>query len=83
MEILMMNKIPLINSYIREQEKGNVEFVLHNNLGIYETSVSKMVAVVKNMLASEDNMSQYYTNIKNMNLKNGTQEVAEYLIRRG
>jgi len=82
MEILMMNKIPLINSYIREQEKWNIQFVVDNKLGVYETDVAKMVEIVKQMLASEEYMSEYYRNIKNMQLKNGTQEVAEHLIKK-
>ena len=82
MEILMMNKIPLINSYIREQEKWNVQFVVDNKLGVYETDVAKMVEIVKQMLASEEHMSEYYRNIKQMQLKNGTQEVAEHLIEK-
>ncbi len=81
MEILFMNKIPVINSYIREQEKWNVEYVVENKLGFYEPNVKKLVAVVNRMLSWEDDMSVHYENIKNMHLRNGTQEVAEFLIK--
>ena len=79
MEILMMGKVPVINSYIREQEKWNVEFIVHNKLGFYQPNVKKMVTIVKDMLAGWD-ITEYQNNIKNLHLRNGTEEVAEYLI---
>ncbi len=80
MEILMMNKIPVINSYIREQEKGNMEFVVQNKVGIYEPNIQKMVAIVHTMLSSD--LSLYHQNIQKLHLRNGTQEVAEYLLKK-
>lgn len=74
----MLNKIPVINSYIREQEKGNVQFVTQNNLGIYEPQHRKMALLVHKML--EDNLESYHQRISNMQLKNGTQEIAEYIL---
>lgn len=81
MEILMMNKIPVLNSYIREQEKWNMEFVVKNNVGIYEPNIKKMITTVHAMLSSD--LSVYHQNIHNLHLKNGTEEVAEYLLKRG
>lgn len=81
MEILMMGKVPVVNSYIREQEKGNVEFVVHNKLGFYEPNVKKMIGIIENMLAGWD-LTQYQNNIKHLHLRNGTGEVAEYLIEK-
>ena len=80
MEILMMNKIPVINSYIREQEKWNMEFVVQNKVGIYEPNIQKMVAMVHDMLSSD--LSLYHHNIQKLHLRNGTQEVAEYLLKK-
>lgn len=80
MEILMMKKVPVINSYIREQEKWNMEFVVQNNVGIYEPNVKKMVATVHTMLSSD--LSTYHQNIHDLQLKNGTEEVAEYLLKK-
>lgn len=76
----MMNKIPVINSYIREQEKGNMEFVVQNKVGIYEPNIQKMVAIVHTMLSSD--LSLYHQNIQKLHLRNGTQEVAEYLLKK-
>lgn len=81
MEILMMGKVPIINSYIREQEKWNVEFVVHNKLGFYETDVSKMITIVENILNGDD-ISYYQKNIQDLHLRNGTEETAEYLLEK-
>lgn len=75
-----MNKIPVINSYIREQEKGNMEFVVQNNVGIYQPNITKLVTKVATMLNSD--LSSYHTNIRNLHLKNGTADVAEYLVHK-
>src|SRR5690606_18678986 len=47
MEILLANKVPVVNSYIWEQEKGNIEFLIEKNLGIYEPEIKKLVEVIK------------------------------------
>lgn len=82
MEILMMKKIPCINSYIREQEKWNVQFVVENNLGFYEPNVWKMVERVKKLLESERSREKYRHTIQSMFLRNGTEEVVKYLLAR-
>lgn len=79
MEILMMNKIPLITSYIREQEKGNVEFVVRNELWIYEPTIKKMIPLIKQLVEWDDD-TKYKQHIERLHLKNGTEGVAEYLL---
>jgi UDP-N-acetylglucosamine:LPS N-acetylglucosamine transferase len=80
MEILMQKKIPLINNYIWEQEKGNMEFVVENQLGIYEPNISKLPFVLKSLLSDEELYQTYITNIENLNLKSGTKDVAEFIV---
>lgn len=80
MEILMMKKIPIINSYIRWQEKWNMEFVVDNNVGFYEPNVQKMIKIVHDMMQSD--FSVYHENIHKLQLRNGTQEVVEHIIRK-
>ena len=80
MEILLMQKIPVISTYIWEQEKGNMEFVVHNHAGIYEPNTKKLVQRVKVMVHHD--MSYYHQNIRQLHLKNGTAQVAEYLIHK-
>jgi len=79
MEILLSQKIPVISSYIWEQEKGNMEFVVKNHLGVYETNPAKIPQVIKNLNSNPDQFNLFLSNIKALNLRNGTQEVAEYI----
>jgi hypothetical protein len=58
-----------------------MEFVVKNNVGIYEPNIKKMITTVHAMLSSD--LSVYHQNIHNLHLKNGTEEVAEYLLKRG
>lgn len=79
MEILLTKKIPIVNDYIWEQEKGNVEFIEKNRLGIYEKNVKKLPGVVNRLLSDTKLYNNYINNINNMHLKNGTPEVADFI----
>lgn len=81
MEILMCGKIPVINSYIWEQEKGNVDFIIENKFGIYEQRISKLTGVVKNLFENRILLNTYRENIINAGLENGTAKVAEYICK--
>jgi len=80
MEILLMKKIPIINNYIWEQELGNMEFVRDNKLGIFDRNISNLLVIIKTLTSDTNAYNQYVHNINAMNLRNGTQEVAEYLV---
>ncbi len=80
MEILISGKIPVINNYIWEQEKGNMEFVRDNLLGIYEKSTSRLPEKINTIIQNPQIYSHYKTNIKNMQIKNGTPLVSEHII---
>lgn len=80
MEILISGKIPIVNSYIWEQEKGNVKFIVENGLGIYEKRINKIADVV-NKLFTDDNLYKYYKeNITAYKLENGISEVSECIL---
>lgn len=82
MEILISGKIPIVNSYIWEQEKGNVKFVVENGLGIYEKKINKIADVV-NKLFTDDKLYKYYKeNITAYKLENGISKVSECIIFR-
>jgi hypothetical protein len=57
-----------------------VDFIVHNNVGFYQPNIKKMVKIVDEMLQSD--LSVYHQNIQKLQLKNGTQEVVEYLMER-
>lgn len=80
MEILMSGKVPVINNYIWEQEKGNMEQVRDNNMGIYEHNIPRMVDNVIRILSQSSLYAQFAANIKNAKLENGTPKVAEFIL---
>lgn len=81
MEILFAEKIPVINSFIWEQEKGNVEFVERNKFGIYEPDIKKLPDIIKSLINDEKLYRFYIDNIKKSKLRNGTAEVSEFIYR--
>ncbi len=81
MEILILNKVPVVNDFIWEQEKGNIDFVQDNRLGIYEKSISAIPDIVNRLIEDTEYYESFRRNIKNLNLKNGVSEVAEFLLR--
>ena len=76
-EILLCGKIPLIHTYMREQEKWNVEFVVDNKVGKYEKNIKKLTHIAAQML--DGDLSSYQDAIKNLDLKIWTKEIAEYI----
>ncbi|HEX2869211.1 MAG TPA: glycosyltransferase [Ignavibacteriales bacterium] len=81
MEILMTRKVPVVNDYIWEQEKGNVEFLVRNRLGIYEKDIKKLSLVVGKLLSDDMLYDSYKKNIEMAQLRNGTPEVGEYIVK--
>ena len=79
MEILMMRKIPVITNYMWEQEKGNVEFLVRNKLGIYEPDINKLPLVIGELLNHEKIYDSYRNNIEEIAPKNGAKDVAEFI----
>lgn len=81
MEILISNKVPVVNSYIWEQEKGNVDFIVQNGLGIYETNIKKLNETVTRLFAEPEYLQQFKDNIESLHLEIGTKKVGDFLIR--
>jgi processive 1,2-diacylglycerol beta-glucosyltransferase/1,2-diacylglycerol 3-beta-galactosyltransferase len=80
MEILLMGKIPLINNYIWEQEKGNMEFVCGSNMGILEKKIDRVPAVLNKLLTNNELYSHFSENIKKASIKNGVGPVSDYIL---
>ena len=79
MEILISGKIPVISNYIWEQEKGNMEFIRDNRLGLYEKSTSLLPVKVNEIIYNPDIAEIYKTNIQQKSLENGTPSVSEFI----
>lgn len=79
MEILMCGKIPIVCSYIWEQEKGNLEFVVKNGLGIYETSPARIGSAAQRFIANDSVLNRYRERVAKQNILNGTHLVSEYI----
>jgi UDP-N-acetylglucosamine:LPS N-acetylglucosamine transferase len=82
MEILLMKKIPIINDYLWEQELGNMEFVRDNKLGIFERKIPELPQIIRRLIEKEEVYNEYKNNIEQLQLRSGTKEVAEYLVKR-
>jgi UDP-N-acetylglucosamine:LPS N-acetylglucosamine transferase len=80
MEILMLHKVPVVNSYIWEQEKGNKEFLVKNNFGIYEPDLKKLSSKIKMLLNDEKLYNFYKQNIISAELENGSAKAAGYIM---
>lgn len=80
MEILISGKIPVINHYIWEQEKGNMEFVRDNLLGVYESNPQRLPEKISEIIYNPHIYNVYKSNIESMSLQNGTPMVSEFLI---
>ncbi len=81
MEILLTGKIPIINDYIWEQEKGNVDYLVENNMGIFEKQINNLPSIIADLINKEEYYNFFVNNIKKAKLKNGLQEFSEFVVK--
>ena len=79
MEILLMEKVPVINNYIWEQEKGNMEFVCNSKMGILERKINRLPDVLHKLITDNDFYNTLHGNIKKATLQNGVDPVSDYI----
>ena len=80
MEILFCKKVPVVVSYIWEQEKGNVDFLTENKLGVYEKRTDKLPETIGGILSNSEKYSEIKRNISNSNFENGVRKVSKFII---
>jgi processive 1,2-diacylglycerol beta-glucosyltransferase/1,2-diacylglycerol 3-beta-galactosyltransferase len=80
MEILHLKKIPIIIDYIWGQEKGNMEYIRDNNMGIFERDITKIPAIIKDLSTNEEKHRYFISNIEKENLTIGTEEVTKFIL---
>lgn len=81
MEILLTQKIPIINDYIWEQEKGNVDYLVENDMGIYEKHIHELPHIINKLINDSDYYNSFINNIKSAKLKNGLPEFSDYIVK--
>jgi UDP-N-acetylglucosamine:LPS N-acetylglucosamine transferase len=80
MEILPLGKIPVINNYIWEQEKGNMEFVCQGNMGILEKNTKRIPDVLHKLLTDNELYNSVSNNIRKASIRNGIGQVSDYIL---
>jgi UDP-N-acetylglucosamine:LPS N-acetylglucosamine transferase len=80
MEILHLNKIPIIIDYIWGQEKGNMEYIRDNNMGIFERDITKIPSILIELLNNKEKQHSFIRNIDSEKLKIGTEEVTKFIL---
>ncbi len=80
MEVLILGKIPIVNKYIWEQEKGNMEFVCGMEMGLYINDVTKLAEEISRMLKNTKLLSKYHDAINRQKIRNGVNDIANFLL---
>src|ERR1035437_8106203 len=80
MEILHLKKVPIIIDYIWGQEKGNMEYIRYNKMGIFERDINKLPSILLELINNEDKHRYFTRNIEKENLKIGTEEVTRFIL---
>jgi UDP-N-acetylglucosamine:LPS N-acetylglucosamine transferase len=81
MEILLMGKVSVINNYIWEQEKGNMEFVCKGKMGILEKNTKRIPDILIRLFKDNEFYNSLRNNIKNASITNGVAKVSDYIIK--
>ncbi len=79
MEILLSKKIPVITDYIWEQEKGNVDYLVENEMGIFEKKLKKLPEIISRLIEDKEYYNSFINNINKAGIKNGLKDFSEYL----
>jgi UDP-N-acetylglucosamine:LPS N-acetylglucosamine transferase len=81
MEIIALGKTPVVTTYIWEQEKGNVEFLVKDHRGVYEKSIRKLPEILSGIFDD----TPAYRLIRERNhsspIQSGTPAVAEFIMK--
>ncbi|HTY59222.1 MAG TPA: glycosyltransferase [Bacteroidota bacterium] len=81
MEIIALGKTPIITSYIWEQEKGNVEFIVNDSRGIYEKRIRMLPAVLSGIFEDAPPYRRIRERNRDSMIESGTPAVAEFIMR--
>jgi 1,2-diacylglycerol 3-beta-galactosyltransferase len=80
MEILHLKKVPIIIDYIWGQEKGNMEYIRDNNMGIFERDITKIPSILNGLIDNREKHLFFIKYIESEKLKIGTEEVTRFIL---
>jgi UDP-N-acetylglucosamine:LPS N-acetylglucosamine transferase len=78
-EILALHKPMIINHYIWEQEKGNVQYIINNEYGIYQPSIPNLITKIQE-LDQNKQWVKCLQNTHNFNSCNNINNIAKFVI---
>jgi len=80
LEILALKKVPIVTTYLWEQEKGNVQYIEEKGVGVYQKDLRRLPSLVHAVLTYTPLKKLLQNNIKRLSIKSGTDEVARFII---
>jgi processive 1,2-diacylglycerol beta-glucosyltransferase/1,2-diacylglycerol 3-beta-galactosyltransferase len=81
MEITALGKTPVVTTYIWEQEKGNVEFLVNDNRGVYEKRIRKLPGVLSGIFDDTPPFLKIRERNLSSPIESGTPAVGEFILR--
>ncbi len=80
MEITALGKTPVITTYIWEQEKGNVEFLVNDNRGIYEKRIRMLPDILTGIFDDRPPFRTIRERNSSSKIQSGTPAVGEFIL---
>lgn len=80
MEALLLHKPIIISSYIWGQEKGNVDFVINNQLGYYKPNPKELANQVIQLLSDSSMVHLLQESCLKQNFKTDISSITDYII---
>ena len=80
LEALMLQKPLIVSQYVFGQEKGNVDFVKRERVGIYASDPKDIVAHIERLVENPAIYQKYRDRIRALKLRNGTSEIADFIL---
>lgn len=79
METLALRKPLIVSCYVRNQEKGNVQYVTSNKVGWYLTEPSEIVAKAREVFARPELRKELEERIAGLGIRNGLSDLARHI----
>jgi processive 1,2-diacylglycerol beta-glucosyltransferase/1,2-diacylglycerol 3-beta-galactosyltransferase len=80
LEALILKKPLIVTQYVYGQEKGNVEFLVHNGVGFYTTRVRNMVSTVSRLCTHPESYAGIQKRLKELHIEIGTDQILDFII---